>query len=118
MFSSAEPRPLRVNNGLYRQPCHTSAYPPEADVNDAKAEVAVGMSAVGGRADVVCQELSGPLIAKMRHSDGRNGSRWVAYSQNRTLRRLVVVVLRTEAKIAWREALVADTQMTESGPSC
>jgi hypothetical protein len=33
--------PLWVNNGLYRQPCHTSAYPPEADVNDAKAEVAV-----------------------------------------------------------------------------
>ncbi len=74
---------LWVNNGLYRQPCHTSAYPPEADENDAKAEVTVGMSAVGGkadeigtitdigqrmsavggRADVVCQGLSGPFIA-------------------------------------------------------
>ncbi len=61
------PSLLRVNNGLYRQPCHTSAYPPEADVNDAKAEVAVGMSAVGGRADVACQGLSGPFLATSGH---------------------------------------------------
>ena len=58
---------MRVNNGLYRQPCHTSAYPPEADVNDAKADIGTWMSAVEGRADVVCQELSGPLLARRRH---------------------------------------------------
>ena len=28
----------------------------------------VGMSAVGGRADVICQELSGPFIARSGHS--------------------------------------------------
>ncbi len=60
--------PSWVNNGLYRQPCHTSAYPPEADENDAKAEVAAAMSAVEGKADVVCQELSGPFVAKTGHS--------------------------------------------------
>ncbi len=73
LFANLRPRPVRrcpdwVNNGLYRQPCHTSAYPPEADENDAKAEVAVGMSAVGGRADLACQELSGPFLAKSGHS--------------------------------------------------
>ena len=36
----------------------------KADGNDAKAEVAVGMSAVGGGADLDCQGLSGPFIAK------------------------------------------------------
>ncbi len=51
-----------VNNGLYRQPCHTSAYPPEADENDAKAEVAVGMSAVGGKADVARWWLELPFL--------------------------------------------------------
>jgi hypothetical protein len=40
-----------------------------ADVIGAKAEVPVGMSAVGGRADVACQELSGPFLAK-------SGSSW------------------------------------------
>ncbi len=59
---------LGVNNGLYRQPCHTSAYPPEADENDAKADMPAAMSAVEGRADVVCQGLSGPFIAKSGHS--------------------------------------------------
>jgi hypothetical protein len=54
---------LWVNNGLYRQPCHTSAYPPEADENDAKADVPPEMSAIGGRADVACQELSRPFLA-------------------------------------------------------
>ncbi len=36
----------------------------KADEIRAKAEVAVGMSAVGGRADLACQELSGPFIAE------------------------------------------------------
>jgi hypothetical protein len=35
----------------------------EADANDAKADMPAAMSAVEGRADVACQELSGPLIA-------------------------------------------------------
>ena len=55
---------LWINFGLYRQPCHRSAHTPEADENYAKADLPVGMSAVGGRADVACQELSGPFIAK------------------------------------------------------
>ena len=41
----------------------------KADENDAKADLPVWMSAVGGRADLDCQELSGPLIARSRHSD-------------------------------------------------
>jgi hypothetical protein len=55
--------PLWVNNGLYRQPCHTSAHRREADVNDAKAEVAVGMSAVGGKADGLAWASESPSLA-------------------------------------------------------
>ncbi len=35
---------------------------------DAKADVPVGMSAVGGGADVACQGLSGPFLARSGHS--------------------------------------------------
>ncbi len=64
----------RVNNGLYRQPCHTSAYPPEADENDAKADMPAAMSAIGGRADVACQELSGPFLARSGHEPFLNSN--------------------------------------------
>ncbi len=57
------------NFGLYKQPCHRPAHTPEADENYAKAEVAVGISAVGGGADVACQGLSGPFKANSGHSD-------------------------------------------------
>ena len=40
----------------------------KADAISAKADVPVGMSAFGGRADVVRQELSGPLIANTGRS--------------------------------------------------
>ena len=45
-----------------------SAHPREADENRTKADVPVGMSAVGGKADVACQGLSGPFIARSGHS--------------------------------------------------
>ncbi len=32
------------------------------------------MSAVGGRADVICQGLSGPFLANRRHSKGPSGT--------------------------------------------
>jgi hypothetical protein len=54
---------LPVNLGLYGLPRHRSAHLREADEYDAKADVSVWMSAFGGRADVACQELSGPFIA-------------------------------------------------------
>ncbi len=38
-----------------------SAVRGKADTNDAKADMPAAMSAVEGRADVVCQELSGPF---------------------------------------------------------
>ncbi len=38
---------------------------PEADENYAKADMPVGMSAFRRRADVVCQGLSGPFLAKL-----------------------------------------------------
>ncbi len=52
-----------VNFGLHEQPRHRSAYPREADANDANADRPVGMSAVRGKADVACQGLSGPFLA-------------------------------------------------------
>jgi predicted phosphohydrolase len=40
-----------------------SAIEGKAVIIGAKADIQFSMSAVGGRPDVVCQELSGPLIA-------------------------------------------------------
>ncbi len=54
----------------------TSAYPPEADENDAKVDMPAAMSAVEGTADVACQELSGPFLAKRRHS-GTFSAAWI-----------------------------------------
>ncbi len=56
-----------VNFGLSRPTAATSAFRGKADANDAKADMPVGMSAFGGKADVFCQELSGPFLAKRRH---------------------------------------------------
>ena len=67
-FSQARQWPFRVNNGLYRQPRHTSAHRREADENDAKAAVTVGMSAVGGIADGLAWASESPGIAIRRHS--------------------------------------------------
>jgi hypothetical protein len=64
---------LWVNNRLYRQPCHRSAYPREADANDANADRPVGMSAVRGKADVACQGLSGPFLANSGRKVGPVG---------------------------------------------
>jgi len=58
----------RVNNGLSRPTAATSAFRGKADANDAKADVPAEMSAVEGRADVACQELSGPFLANNGHS--------------------------------------------------
>ena len=58
--------------------------------------------------DRQCFEGSASLIILPKSPSG----------QYRTLRPLVVVVPRTEATIAWREALVADILMSEFGPSC
>ena len=52
----------------------------------------VGMSAVGGRADVVCQGLSGPFIAKRRHADAISTA-WILPS--------FLVSLLIEGAIAW-----------------
>ncbi len=41
----------------------------QADVIRQKADLPVGMSAVGGGADVACQELSGPFIAISGQND-------------------------------------------------
>ncbi len=59
--------PLWVNFGLSRPTAATSAPEGEADEIRAKADVPVGMSAVGGGADIVCQGLSGPFLARRRH---------------------------------------------------
>jgi hypothetical protein len=59
--------PFRVNFGLSRPTAATSAPEGEADEIRAKADVPVGMSAVGGGADVACQGLSGPFLARRRH---------------------------------------------------
>jgi hypothetical protein len=52
-----------VNFGLSRPTAATSAFRGKADEHDANADLPVGMSAVGGGADVACQGLSGPFIA-------------------------------------------------------
>jgi hypothetical protein len=79
MFSVGSKMPARgrlpVNLGLYGLPRHRSAHLRETDENDAKAEVTVGMSAVGGGADVACQGLSGPFLAN-RRSSGCASSAW------------------------------------------
>ena len=69
---------LPVNLGLYGLPRHRSAHLRETDENDAKAEVTVGMSAVGGGADVACQGLSGPFLDKIGNGLclGRPLQRW------------------------------------------
>jgi hypothetical protein len=60
--------PSWVNNGLSRPTAATSAFRGKADENDAKADMPAAMSAVGGKADLACQDLSGPFIARTRHS--------------------------------------------------
>ena len=57
---------LWVRNGPSATPSGRSAVGGEADIIDRKADIDFRMSAFGGRADVVCQELSGPLLAKNR----------------------------------------------------
>ncbi len=57
-----------INFGLSRCTSRRSAAGGYTDENDAKADVSAEMSAGGGGADVVCQELSGPFIARRRHS--------------------------------------------------
>jgi len=59
---------LRVNFGLSQPTAVTSAFGGTADANDAKADMPAAMSAVEGRADVACQELSGPFLAMTDHS--------------------------------------------------
>ncbi len=61
-----------------------SAYPPEADENDAKAEVAVGMSAVGGKADVPGTVPKSPLIATSGHSSTFSAA-WILSIMTATL---------------------------------
>ena len=56
-------RPLWVTSGLSIQPCHKSAFLGEANDNDAKADVPVGMSVVGGEADVMERASQGPFLA-------------------------------------------------------
>lgn len=58
----------RVNYGLSQPTAATSAFRGKADANDAKADMPAAMSAVEGRADVVCQGLSGPFLATKRRS--------------------------------------------------
>ncbi len=56
---------------MWRHPDYevrASAIGGKADANDAKADMPAAMSAVEGRADVVCQELSGPFLANNGHS--------------------------------------------------
>ncbi len=80
---------LRVNLGLHRRPCHRSAQRGKADENDAKADVTVRMSVVGGKADVSCQGLSGPFIANnglSRHHSSRNEA--IAMSGARAIHRI------------------------------
>ncbi len=60
-----------VNNGLSRPTAATSAFRGKADANDAKADMPAAMSAVEGKADIVCQGLSGPFLARCRHSRWR-----------------------------------------------
>ncbi len=40
----------------------------KADEISGKAHIRFWMSSFGGRADVACQDLSGPFLAKTRHS--------------------------------------------------
>jgi hypothetical protein len=54
-------------NGLCKEPRQRSAYRREADEIDVKADIDTQMSAVGGKADVSWQELSGPFIANSAH---------------------------------------------------
>jgi hypothetical protein len=60
------PRPLPEWVNLRHSPGTpaTSEAGGEADENDAKADMPAAMSAVEGRADIVCQELSGPFLAR------------------------------------------------------
>jgi hypothetical protein len=59
--------PLWVNFGLSRPTAATSAFRGKADEIGTITDIGQRMSAVGGRADVVCQELSGPFIVRRRH---------------------------------------------------
>ncbi len=67
---------LRVNCEHDERPPEMSGVGGVADVIDRKADIDFRMSAFGGRADVVCQELSGPFIAK-----GLNRSRGSLWRQ-------------------------------------
>ena len=60
--------PPRVRCGLLRPTDARSALGGEADEIGAKADLPAGMSAVGGGADVACQGLSGPFIARTGHA--------------------------------------------------
>ncbi len=61
--------PSWVNNGLSQPTAATSAFRGKADEISTITDIGQRMSAVGGRADVFCQGLSGPFIAKRRHCD-------------------------------------------------
>ncbi len=65
---------MRVRNGPSATPSGRSAVGGEADVIDRKADIDFRMSAFEGRADVACQGLSGPFLAKRRHT-GTIGNR-------------------------------------------
>ena len=60
-------RRFRVNYGLSRPTAATSAFRGKADEIGTITDIGQRMSAVEGRADVVCQGLSGPFIARSGH---------------------------------------------------
>ena len=61
--------PSRVKAGPPEPLPKTSALEGQADEIIGKADIRFWMSAVGGRADVVCQGLSGPFLANTGHCD-------------------------------------------------
>ncbi len=59
--------PSWVNFGLSRPTAATSAFRGKADEIGTITDIGQRMSAVGGRADVACQGLSGPFLAISGH---------------------------------------------------
>ena len=59
---------LRVNRRLFSNPMKTSLLGGLADETCDEVDIRLLISAVGRRADVACQGLSGPFKARKRHS--------------------------------------------------
>ncbi len=92
-----------VNNGLSRPTAVTSAFGCKADEIGTITDIGQRMSAVGGRADVACQGLSGPFIAKSGNSVDRYLSHSILRAKISNLRASLCV------KFPNREEVTCDT---------